>query len=191
MTKAINNIIIDAGYDKKIAVVDTPGIFDSDGADKENANDLVDYLKGCGGVNSFIVIGKPPRLDAKFQSMLKTLEFLLAGNDDGEKIKEFWEHVIFVITHFDEVKNGKLSQQQWLEDFAKAVKEKVIDKDDDNKDDDDDMPPIVIGVENGNKSSYIAAIKDILDKMHETKFMCDSLKSPFDDDKVPTSTCQL
>ena len=58
-------------------MVDTPGIFDLNGADKENAMNLVKHLRGCGGANTFVVICKPTRLDYTFQGMLAKLNILL------------------------------------------------------------------------------------------------------------------
>ena len=188
MTKEIKKSIAEID-DKKYAVVDTPGIFDTDEADYENAQDLVKYLKGCGGVNTFIVIGKPPRLDMNFQQMLANLNDMLG--------KGFWDHVIFVITHVkintgndddgDDIKDEdddddedigmgdeELPPAEWLKDFAMKVRGKLS------------LPrkPVVIGVENRNENSYNTAIKDLLERMKKNKFVCDRLKSPFDVDKV-------
>ena len=76
----------------KVAVVDTPGAFDSGGAlaDYEHAQDLVKYLKGCGGVKAFIVICKHRRLDGTFLNIMKNLSIMMG--------REFWDYFIFVVT---------------------------------------------------------------------------------------------
>eukprot|EP01083_Nonionella_stella_P013766 38715_1 len=178
--------------DEKIAVVDTPGVFDSNAADYQNAIDLIKYLKGCGGVNTFVVVGKPPRLDSAFQSMLTNLSIMLG--------KEFWKHLVFVITHCnvssvedeessmedeEEVNDdnkepepeqnlcGDLTPAQWLEEFALIVRGKL------------NLPgtPICIGVENRNQNSYTEAVAQLMSQVKQTKFECDRIKSPFDADK--------
>ena len=80
-------------YSKKLdaTVVDTPGVFDSDEEDFFHANKLINYLKGSGGINAFIIINKPGRFDSNFQFMLKDLSRKLTP--------KYWKHVIFVFTH--------------------------------------------------------------------------------------------
>eukprot|EP01084_Bolivina_argentea_P193809 332475_1 len=185
VTKKIQKKIVELN-EQKIVVVDTPGIFDSDEADYQNAIDLVHYLKGCGGVNTFIIIGKPPRLDMAFQQMLKNLYDMLG--------KDFWNHLIFVITHLkinmseekkeeiedddddddDEDDDEDLAPDEWLNDFAMRVRGKLS------------LPkkPICIGVENRDKNSYKVAIEELLEKISKRKFDCKRLKSPYDTDKM-------
>ena len=193
VTQSIQKSITKIGNDK-VAIVDTPGAFDSGGstADWEHAQDLVKYLKGCGGINVFIVICKPPRLDGTFLQMLKNLTIMLG--------REFWDYVVFVVTHLrincdidgdagggdekddewedigdsDDEINDK-SPQEWLREFALIVRGKF------------DLPatkPYCIGVENKNKNSYSMAIEEIKQYLKQEKFVCDRIKSPYDDKKV-------
>merc|ERR1712087_213688 len=64
--------------DHLIAVVDTPGVGDSYGRDREHSNRLCAYLKGCGGINAFVVVcnGACPRFDAHFKQMLQQYDLM-------------------------------------------------------------------------------------------------------------------
>ena len=75
VTQEIQKYITEIGCDR-VAVVDTTGAFDTDveaAADWEDVQRLVKYLRGCGGVNMFIAVGKPAKLDRTFLQMLKNL----------------------------------------------------------------------------------------------------------------------
>ena len=173
VTKRIHKEIVEKDG-TRYAVVDTSGILDSDGEDYKHANTLVEYLRGCGGVNAFILIynGSEPRLDSKSKGMLENLNHMLG--------KGFWDHLIFVITKLkiniegsDYDSEDEKESGDWLNDFQMAVKSALKMSD----------FPVAIGVENRNKNSYNTAIDDLLQNL-PGKFMCDRLKSPFDVDKV-------
>merc|ERR1712087_744190 len=82
--------------DHLIAVVDTPGVGDSYGRDREHSNRLCAYLKGCGGINAFVVVcnGACPRFDAHFKQMLQQYDLMFGG-------KAFWERLIIVATRVE------------------------------------------------------------------------------------------
>ena len=161
----------------RYAVVDTPGIFDSDGEDYKHENNLIEYLRGCGGVNAFIVIhnASNPRLDSTFQPMLSNLNHMLGTG--------FWDHLIFVITRLkinmdggDYDTDDEKDSEIWLSNFQMEVKSALKMKIQDF--------PVAIGVQNRNEKSYNTAIEQLLDQIPATKFMCSKLESPFDKDKV-------
>ena len=53
-TTEIKKVMVRVGS-QKLSLVDTPGIFDSNKKDRFYANDLVEFLRGCGGVNAFLI----------------------------------------------------------------------------------------------------------------------------------------
>merc|ERR1712087_309646 len=57
----------------RISVNDTPGYNDSFGNNRTHSNRLCAYLKGCGGINAFVLVrnGANVRFDAAFQAMLR------------------------------------------------------------------------------------------------------------------------
>eukprot|EP01084_Bolivina_argentea_P116934 207706_1 len=77
-------------HDKKISIIDTPGIFDSYGNDNFNLNKVIEYLRGTNGINAFIIVCRAGRLDSKYQELLSNLQSMLTS--------KFWSNVIFVVT---------------------------------------------------------------------------------------------
>ena len=172
--------------DKDIAVTDTQGKFDTNGMDWQHSNDLVGYLKGCGGINAFIIVynGANQRLDSDFKKMVKSFTDMLCDkgfDGKGSGGSKFWDHVIFIITHLkinmndEKTKDLTKRHQEWLQNFKNKMSWDIYDN---------QKEAIVIGVDNFNENSYKTAIGQLLQKLPKTKFKCDKLKSPFDDDKV-------
>eukprot|EP00483_Globobulimina_turgida_P009218 UN09237 len=71
-TQENSKLVVQIG-EHKITIVDTPGFGDSFGRDRQHGNKLCAYLKGCGGINAFVLIrnGTNPRFDQSFQTMLR------------------------------------------------------------------------------------------------------------------------
>ena len=102
------------------AIIDTPGLNDSDNKDTEHVRGIVEFLRVKGNINCFLLVrdGRP-RMNHSFKSMLSTFE-LSFGED-------FWHHVVIIISHssFIEGPNGQLSIAEWKKqihcDFPKSA----------------------------------------------------------------------
>ena len=90
---------------KDIFVIDTPGLQDSEGADKEHLVQMVDYIKNNPGLQAIIIVFNfhQPRLALYIKTLIKLLCNIFPGAN-------FWSHVGLVWTKFyyylpKEVKN--------------------------------------------------------------------------------------
>ena len=79
------------------AIVDTPGMNDSDNRDTEHMRNIVNFLKEISFVNCFLLVrnGCNPRMSFSFKRMLSTFELTFG--------RRFWEHTAINITR---VKNN-------------------------------------------------------------------------------------
>ena len=82
--------------DDIFCTVDTPGALDSYGKDKMHENNIATYLRGCGGVNAFLVFFslRESRVDAKYVNLLKHYSTMLDSD-------EWWHYVTIVATNLD------------------------------------------------------------------------------------------
>merc|ERR1712154_122936 len=89
-----SKVVVQIGQ-HRITVVDTPGYNDSFGNDRTHSNRLCQYLKGCGGINAFVLVrnGANVRFDAAFQAMLREYHTMF-GN-------AFFTRLIIVATHIE------------------------------------------------------------------------------------------
>ena len=90
---------------KDIFVIDTPGLQDSEGADKEHLVQMVDYIKNNPGLQAIIIVFNfhQPRLALYIKTLIKLLCNIFPGAN-------FWSYVGLVWTKFyyylpQEVKN--------------------------------------------------------------------------------------
>jgi hypothetical protein len=90
---------------KDIFVIDTPGLQDSEGADKEHLVQMVDYIKKNPGLQAILIVFNfhQPRLALYIKTLIKLLCNIFPGAN-------FWSHVGLVWTKFyyflpKEVKN--------------------------------------------------------------------------------------
>ena len=90
-TSEISGVWVTNGIE--CAIIDTPGLNDSDNEDTEHIREMVEFLRRRGQVNSFLIVrnGHHPRMSHSFKSMLSTFE-LTFGED-------FWHHVIIAVSH--------------------------------------------------------------------------------------------
>eukprot|EP01084_Bolivina_argentea_P028060 52189_1 len=154
----INNI------NNKISVIDTPGNFDSHGTDRRHANNLVEYLKGCGGINAFIIVKSytVSRYDVKFKQYLCFLSKMLGTN--------FWTHVSVILTHA----SYNHCQTQEFEKYCKQFNQQI--KLDQNLDKDVNIP--IIGIDNyDKKENYLKQINKLLHIIKPIAYQCNALKS--------------
>ena len=80
---------------KDIFVIDTPGLQDSEGADKEHLVQMVDYIKKNPGLQAIIIVFNfhQPRLALYIKTLIKLLCNVFPGAN-------FWSHVGLVWTKF-------------------------------------------------------------------------------------------
>lgn len=80
---------------KKYTIVDTPGAHDNEQKDEINTEDLVRWLRGCGGVNGFLVFYdlSTMRISGPYGELLFKYQTILG--------KDAWEHVIIIATKAD------------------------------------------------------------------------------------------
>ena len=130
-----------------------------------HANNLCKYLRGCGGINQFVLIRNSAncRFDDNLKQMLKRYENMFG--------KLFWKHLVVVLTRVD-----KGCAQEEFEDGEK-------DKDMRNhiymafrEAQKYDIPVIPVGLDN-----YLEAIQMLVESLSTEKFECDNIKSPLND----------
>eukprot|EP01084_Bolivina_argentea_P233602 393415_1 len=147
----------------KHVIVDSPGFSDSFGRDREHSNKLCKYLKGCNGVNNFLLIRNSTnvRFDESFQNMLKQYHKMFGDM--------FFESLIIVATRVD----SNINRLQ----FERNNQTKSLQQDIKNKFNlNVNIPVICIGLE-----CYEDSIKNLVDIISENKFECDDIKSPIDE----------
>eukprot|EP01084_Bolivina_argentea_P142538 250396_1 len=173
-TQDINKVVIQTNnFDYKLSVIDTPGNFDSYGNDRMHANNLVEYLKGCGGVNSFVIVKSilNPRLDFKFQQYLSELTKMLGIN--------FWKHVSIVLTH----KSYADTQTKEFATYCKDLNREIQISQNLNKLNENINIPI-IGIDNyDEKENYLTQINKLLNITKTTPYQCHLLTSPLQEYK--------
>ena len=87
-----------------IFIIDTPGLNDSNGSekDKKNINDMHQYIKENPRIKGIIILLKfiDNRLTGSIKNSIKTFADLFPANN-------FWDHVVIVFSHF-----GVLNQKE-------------------------------------------------------------------------------
>lgn len=146
-------------HGQKLAVVDTPGIEDAGGRDREHINNLVSYLRGCAGVNQFFLVKTicNPRLSMTYQSMLTRLEQILG--------KEFWNFTTIVLTGVEGRYVNKSEQHK--RDLSEFIQQKYPCG---------PLRTVLIGFD-----GYEEVIQEIVRNIPDRKFQSEQLKSPIDE----------
>lgn len=84
---------------RPLTVVDTPGVDDSTGSDTKHMNSLCQFVRGCGGVNAFVLVidgvAGGGRGDASIQSMLQNYRKWFGGDS-------FVERLLIVVSSIDD-----------------------------------------------------------------------------------------
>eukprot|EP01083_Nonionella_stella_P176882 620174_1 len=150
----------------KIVMVDTPGFGDSFGRDREHANKLCKYLKGCGGINNILLIRNATnvRFDEGFQKMLQEYHAMFGDM--------FFKLLIIVATRIDSRIN-KLQFEQHNQ--AMSLQQDIRSMFDLNI----TIPVIAIGLEN-----YKESMDELMDIVSDDKFECQYIQSPIDELKA-------
>ena len=127
---------------------------------------LCKFLKGCGGVNGFVLVrnAQEIRFDADFREKLLHLRYIFGDND------EFWKYLVVVLTHVDQ---GVAERKFKKGDKAKEMQQQIA-KLCQNR---NMMVPVIpIGLDN-----YEDKLKSIKDVISRKRFVSDTIKSPIDD----------
>ncbi len=107
---------------KNIYVIDTPGLHDDKGTDKEHIQQMVDFIKKHKDLQSIIIVFNfyQDRMDGCIRTMLKIFS-------DIFPIEDFWEHVAIVFTHFIEPqkKNQKAQMKEKRKMKIKRYSEEI------------------------------------------------------------------
>eukprot|EP01084_Bolivina_argentea_P274543 467988_1 len=161
-TTRIKKQIVDTDV-ARVAVVDTPGIFDSSGDDRFHTNDLIEFLRGCGGVNAFILVKTrfPPRFEDTYKNVLQNLEALFG--------RDFWKYVIFVLTHT----KGKEAVDKNFQQYTTTFRNRVYEEMSINKSD-ASLP--FIGID--SFENYKKPLRELIEILPNDRFKCDELRSP-------------
>ena len=110
------------GDAKNIYVIDTPGLHDDKGTDKEHIQQMVDFIKKHKDLQSIIIVFNfmQDRMDGCIRTMLKIFS-------DIFPIEDFWEHVAIVFTHFIEPqkKNQKAKMDEKRKMKIKRYSEEI------------------------------------------------------------------
>eukprot|EP01084_Bolivina_argentea_P134941 237868_1 len=158
-TTEINNL--------KITVVDTPGLGDTGGneRDRKHKNDICEFLKGCGGINAFILVvnGTHVRFDSTFKKLLHMYYSMLGD--------AFFEGLIIVATRVEGMFKKIYTQRK--QDCA--LRNAICKQFDLNI----DIPVIPIGMDN-----YRISILELKRIIPSDKCICQKLKSPIDEMKL-------
>eukprot|EP00485_Elphidium_margaritaceum_P011289 CAMPEP_0202705182 /NCGR_PEP_ID=MMETSP1385-20130828/17770_1 /ASSEMBLY_ACC=CAM_ASM_000861 /TAXON_ID=933848 /ORGANISM="Elphidium margaritaceum" /LENGTH=366 /DNA_ID=CAMNT_0049363361 /DNA_START=122 /DNA_END=1222 /DNA_ORIENTATION=+ len=146
----------------RVTVVDTPGYNDSTGRDDEHCNKLCKYMKGCPGINAFVLIrnGSQIRFDMAFQSMLKQYHdmfgdvfleklIIMATKIDGQK----------ALQRFDRNHQGKVLREDICNLFGLNVS----------------TPVVPIGLD-----AYHQSIEKFVQQIPSDKFKCKHIVSPIE-----------
>ena len=99
----------------KYCIVDTPGSLDSFGRDKQHTNNIAEYLRGCGGVNAFLIFVTlaEPRIDSTYTELLQLYANML-------KDHKWWDHAIIVATKLDLFMHTNRNKLKKMTDLEKA-----------------------------------------------------------------------
>eukprot|EP01084_Bolivina_argentea_P198879 340418_1 len=147
-----------------LCVIDCPGWADSGGADRQHTNSLCAFLKGCGGINAFILVrnAQEIRFDTDFKEKLLHLQYTFG---DG-----FWKHLVVVLTHVDK---GIAERKFKKGDKAKEMQQQIAKLCNDVN---IKVPVIPIGLDN-----YENKLRLIMEVIPNGRFISNKIKSPIDE----------
>eukprot|EP01083_Nonionella_stella_P196693 723494_1 len=154
----------------KISIIDTPGIFDTNGHDNFHLNEIIAHLRGSNGINAFVMCCKTGRLDLKYREMLKDLQSMLTPR--------FWSNVVMVFTFCQDqdVRDWNTLKLEYWQTITRELnlKNNVFEL------------YQIIGVNNNDRRSYSLCIDKLLhvvndpNKFNQQRFKNKQLTSPID-----------
>lgn len=106
--------------DPEIGIIDTPGLQDSNGSDKDHYDQMVKIIKSLKNLNLIVVALNYTncRLTSSIQYMLKFLCMLFPNNIS--------EHIAIVFTHYDDEYERKKAKKYKIDDPSLEHKNKYI-----------------------------------------------------------------
>eukprot|EP01083_Nonionella_stella_P009475 27288_1 len=149
-----------------IAVIDAPGWSDTNMDDRMHENNLCAYLRGCGGINRFVLVRNASncRFDANLQNILRRYADMFGD--------AFWSHLIVILTHVDSgIPERQYARGQKAETLIKRICTQFrLDR---NR---IDIPVFPVGLD-----KYKQTIHQFVECLRNSdKFECDAIKSPLD-----------
>ena len=167
VTKKVSSALLTFGGDD-ITVVDTPGMGDSQGKgyDRRHTNEVCQYLRGCGGINAFVLVtGSNPRgSDTKLK--------LLEGFYDMFNMS-FFDRLIIVMTNVESFKAEQFTEndvaegtREWITEKFPGLKLPMI-------------PVIPIGFDS-NPEFYKESLRQLIAAIPGNRIEIDQIKSPLD-----------
>jgi len=155
--------------DVQIAVVDTPGYADSAGRrrDRRHSDMLCAYLKGCGGINAFVLVhnGAETRICGNFQKMVKEYEAMFG--------MDFWSRLIIVATRVEGLTKQQFEAEALAQDIRDALELDV------------EVPIIPIGCQD-----YAASIANFAKQIPSERHQFKKIVSPIDELKQRHAVAQ-
>ena len=172
-------------YDDRLyCLVDTPGSSDSYGRDNQHTNNIAEYLRGCGGVNAFLIFVNlaDARVDIEYIKLLKLYNNMLNDNKNKNKNACWWKHVIIIGTNYDvflHKERHKLARMNDCdrEEYLKGRGQQIINLFKNKKElgIPRGLPMVLVPIGHDN---YQDAIEDVLSHVQGYKFNCDKIVSP-------------
>ena len=156
---------------KKCLIVDTPGLDDDN--DKCSVEKLCQFLIGCNGINAFILVqnGINNRAKQSFKEKIREFERCFG-------VKQFWNHLIIVVTHWDLVKPRK--QEDVLCNLKKGMN-------DDFKESKNYKFPIL---PIGEGKEFDKWNHSLLQRVNKEKSICDDMKFPLNERRIQQKKLQ-
>jgi len=150
----------------QLCVVDAPGWNDSEGKDREHANNLCAYLYGSGGINNFVLVRNSAnyRFDNNFRMMLERYSNMFGH--------AFWNHLMVVMTR---VESGFAENQFNRGNVAQNMRNHILESFELDAEQ-LDIPIIAMGMDN-----YTQVLQSIVGSLSDERFECEQIKSPLNE----------
>ena len=104
----------------KVSIIDTPGLSDSDGDDNKIIDDMKNFLlkSDISRINAILIVIsiQETRMDQSLKNLLEEICKIFP-------LKNFWEHVIIIWTHYSGSENKKRRLEQKAQNFSEEFNE--------------------------------------------------------------------
>jgi len=170
-TQSNAKVVVQVGQ-QRVTVVDTPGFGDSGGRDRQHSNRLCAYLRGCGGINAFVLVrnGANVRFDQAFQGMLRQYHQMFG--------RHFFERLIIVATRIE----GFTKMQYEQNNQESVLRQDICDLFNLNN---LVIPVVPIGFE-----QYKQSIEALVNAIPSNRQQFEQVKSPIDELRTRHSTAR-